>query len=148
LNKRKICLISCVKSKRDGCHKAKDLYTGTLYTLHMDYAKKVLKLKDDDIFILSAEHGLLPLNKEICKYEKTLNNMPISLRQRWAKNTLQQFKDSFANLNEIEFIFLAGEKYYEYLIDLLPNTIIPNELYKLPLGKRMQKLKEVIKESE
>ena len=140
-----IVLISCVKSKKEGCHAAKELYEGTLYKAHLTFAKEVLGIDEEDIYIISAKHGLVALTDEICKYEKTLNNMSKSLREKWAKDTYIQMKNKFGNLNDYNFIFLAGEKYMYPLRDLLPYSSVPTELQdKLPLGKRIQKLHQCI----
>ncbi len=68
--KKRIVLISCVSQKLPQRAKVKDLYISTLFKFNLKYAEK---LKPDDIFVLSAKHGLLPLEKEIEPYNETLN---------------------------------------------------------------------------
>ena len=62
---KEIVLIACVSKKGKTRAKAKDLYKGALFTRSLAYAKS---LKPDKIFIISALHGLLSLEKEIELY--------------------------------------------------------------------------------
>ena len=61
----KVILIACCKTKASGKMPAKDLYQGTLFKKSLEYART---LKPERIYILSAEHHLLPLDKEIGYY--------------------------------------------------------------------------------
>lgn len=139
---KKICLISCVKSKHDGPCEAGKLYCGQLYTGHLKYAKK-LGYSEDEIYILSAKHGLLKFSDIIEKYEMTLNNMKKPDRNKWAKKTLMEIKKEF-DINNTEFTILAGKNYYENLEPFLPNVVLPNELKGLPIGKRVQMLNRLV----
>jgi len=139
---KKICLISCVKSKHDGPCKAGELYTGQLYNGHLKYAKS-LGFKEDEIYILSAKHGLIPYDKVIEKYEKTLNNMKTSEKNIWAKKVLKEITTEF-DIQKTEFTILAGKNYYENLEPFLPNVNLPKELKGLPIGKRVQMLKRLV----
>lgn len=134
---KKVVLISCVSQKASHPAQAKDLYIGTLFKLNLKYAKT---LKPDDIFVLSAKHGLLPLEKKIEPYEQTLNNMRTSEIKHWANGVLEQINE-ICSIDETEFIFLAGEKYRKYLLPHLKTTQIPLE--GLRIGKQLQKLKEL-----
>ncbi|HEY8158437.1 MAG TPA: hypothetical protein VIF10_06995 [Methylobacter sp.] len=136
--KKRIALISCVKTKLPYRAKARDLYISPLFKLNLKYAKK---LAPDEIFILSAEHGLLSLEDEIEPYEKTLNKMRSSEVQIWANNVHQQLKE-VCSLDESEFIFLAGVKYRNHLLPYMINYEIP--LKDLQFGKQLQKLKELV----
>ena len=54
--KKKIVLISCVSAKLSRRSKVRDLYISTLFKLNLKYAEK---LRPDNIYVLSAKHGLL-----------------------------------------------------------------------------------------
>ena len=58
----------------------------TLFKLNLKYANS---LSPDDIYILSAKHGLLDLEQEIEPYELTLNNMGAAETRKWANHVLQ-----------------------------------------------------------
>lgn len=135
--KKCIVLISCVSKKLTHRAKAKDLYISTLFKLNLKYAEK---LNPDDIFILSAKYGLLPLDREIEPYEQTLNNMCSSDIKTWAYLVLEQL-NSVCSIDETEFIFLAGDKYRKYLLSHMKHFQIP--LKGLRIGEQLQKLKEL-----
>ena len=69
---RKIVLISCVSKKLVHAAKVRDIYVSPLFRLNLAYAES---LKPDAIYVLSAKHGLLPLDDQIEPYELTLNTM-------------------------------------------------------------------------
>jgi len=133
-----IVLISCVAKKLDGKHEAYKLYSpSTLFKAHWNYSLHCLK-KDPkkEIFIISAKHGVISPFEKIEKYDVTLKTMNKEDRRNWAAKVILQLQDKF-NLNETNFIILAGRDYYEYLIELLPNyKLIPEN--PLPIGKRVQ----------
>jgi hypothetical protein len=109
---KRIILISCVKKKLPFKAKAEDLYISTLFRFNLEYARS---FHPDEIYILSAEHELLDLNQEIEPYEKTLNKMLVKEIKEWAARVIEQLKKK-VDLQEDEFIFLAGEKYRKYLL--------------------------------
>jgi len=131
---KKVVLISCVSQKRKSRSKVEELYTSKLFSLNLKYAKK---LKPHDIFVLSAKHGLLPLHRIIAPYNVTLNTMPVEERKMWAKKVRQQLK-SHCDEQHDHFIFLAGERYREYLLPYMKSYEIPLE--GLSIGKQLQYL--------
>ncbi len=131
----KIVLIPCVSKKQSSKAKAKDLYTSPLFKYGLKYA---LSLSPDKIFILSAKHGLLELEKEIEPYNETLNKMPSKTIKEWADNVLKELNTK-TNIKNDEFIILAGEKYRKYLLPSLSKYKLP--LQGLGIGKQLQFLK-------
>jgi hypothetical protein len=145
---KKIVLIACVSQKGDKKTKAKDLYKSQLFRSSLAYAQK---LNPEKIFILSALHHLLDLNKEIEPYDVTLSNVPkhkrkpglkiLTSKERrdWGKIVIEQLRKE-NDLQNDEFIFLAGQKY----ITPISNEIahFSNPLQGLGQGKRLQFLKE------
>ncbi|KKH45978.1 DUF6884 domain-containing protein [Methanosarcina sp. 1.H.A.2.2] len=132
----KIALISCVSKKLPCASKAKDLYVSSLFKYNLKYAKS---LNPDKIFILSAKYGLVDLEREIEPYDKTLNNMTSEEIRKWADCVIDQIKKE-VDLEEDEFIFLAGEKYRKYLLPHISNYQIPLE--GLRIGEQLQYLKK------
>ncbi len=135
---KRIVLVSCASRKIAQRATARDLYDSPLFKLSMMYAEK---LQPDEIFILSAKHGLLSLDKEIEPYEKTLNNMSTNEVMQWASRVLQQI-NQVCLIDETEFTFLAGNTYRRYLVPHLKHTQIPLE--GLRIGKQLQKLKGLL----
>ena len=121
---KRVVLISCVKTKLDHPAKAENLYISDLFTKNLAYAKK---LKPDYIFILSAKYGLLKQNDRIAPYEKTLNQMPVNERRVWSDSVISELR-RYADLEQDEFIILAGEKYRDFLIPHIKKYKIPFEV--------------------
>jgi hypothetical protein len=130
-----------VKSKQQVRSRAAELYTSTLFRLNLQYARQ---LTPDAIYILSAKHGLLPLDQEIEPYELTLNRMGVADRKAWAMRVLGQL-ETRADLEQDHFIILAGARYREYLLPHLRSHEIPLE--GLPFGMQLQELKRRVAEA-
>lgn len=73
---------------------------------------------EDNIFILSAKHCLVPLKQRLCPYKVTLNNQNITYRRLWSKKCLKQLS-KVSDLNKDKFIILAGKKYTEFIKNYL-----------------------------
>jgi hypothetical protein len=151
---KRIVLISCVSNKGKTKAKAKDLYKGPLFTNSLAYGKS---LKPDKIFILSALHHLLDLDKEIEPYDVTLSYVSKDKKIKkpelkvltksesiqWGQIVLEQLKE-IADLKQDKFIILAGQSYLNPIKDGLKNLEEP--LKGVVQGKRPGKLKELIKD--
>ncbi|MBU4070540.1 MAG: hypothetical protein KJ646_06175 [Nanoarchaeota archaeon] len=135
----RIILISCVSKKLLHKAKARDLYISPLFKMNLEYAKS---LKPDKIFILSANYGLISLDKEIESYNKTLNTMRSKEVKEWA-NKVMNHLGRITDLRNDKFIFLAGDKYRKYLLPHIKNYKIP--LQGLSIGRQLQYLKEKTK---
>ena len=129
---KNIVLISCVSKKLDKKSTAENLYISSLFKKNLTYAKS---LNPSEIYILSAEHGLLKLTDEIEPYDKTLNNMRSNEIKEWSKKVIYELK-SLTDLEKDEFTFLAGEKYRKFLIPEMSNVKIP--MKGLKIGKQLQ----------
>ncbi|MEQ8579305.1 MAG: hypothetical protein RIC57_00385 [Balneola sp.] len=129
---KNIVLISCVRKKLDRKSKAEKIYTSSLFKKNLTYAKS---LKPNEIYILSAKHGLLKLTDEIEPYDKTLNKMLVIERKEWSKRVVDQLK-SVADLKNDEFTFLAGDKYRKYLLTEIDRVKIP--MQGLKIGEQLQ----------
>lgn len=132
---KKIVLVSCASKKLSARSQAKDLYVSTLFELNLKYA---YSLNPDAIYILSAKHGLLDLETEIEPYNLTLNNMTRNEVKEWAIKVVSQLGEKTDLIND-HFIFLAGNKYREYLVSSLKSWEAPLE--GLPIGRQLQYLK-------
>jgi hypothetical protein len=130
-----VVLISCVSKKLSKKARAADLYISTLFKLNLKFAKS---FGTNNIFILSAKHGLIDLDTEISPYDVTLNNMPADAVKSWSSNVLSQLKNRF-NLKRDHFIFLAGNKYRKYLIPHIDSYNIP--LQGMRIGEQLRYLK-------
>jgi len=132
---RRVVLIACGNRKRGTATAAADLYVGSLFRYSLAYARS---LKPNDIFVLSARHGLLSLDRIIEPYNETLNGKSSAEITAWADKTLNQLA-KLCDLEKDEMVVLAGDKYRKYLIPKMRNARIP--LKGLPIGKQLQFLK-------
>lgn len=133
---RQIVLISCVKSKKKESARAEELYISDWFRKALQYART---LNPDNIFVLSAEHGLLSLGDVIEPYEKTLNTMGVSARRVWAADVLCRLQ-GLTDLKKDCFVILAGEKYREFLVPEIEYFTIP--MKGLRQGQQKSWLKE------
>lgn len=136
---KKIVFIACGSKKHSYKTKAKELYTSTLFKLSFAFAQI---LQPDEIFILSAKHGLVGIDQELEPYEQTLNTMPAHQVKEWAAHARGQMKAKGIDFENDEAIFLAGEKYRKYLLPYFQHTYVP--LQGLRIGKQLQYLKNKI----
>jgi hypothetical protein len=144
---KRIVLIACVSKKGDKKAKAKDLYISPLFTYSLEYA---YSLHPDKIFILSALHHLLDLEKEIEPYDVTLSNVPkkkrksglkvLNLKEKkeWGEKVVDQLSKQTDLKNDI-FIILAGQEYIKPIIEHIPHFELP--LKGLRQGERVKFLK-------
>jgi len=125
----KIVLLSCTKSKLDHPTSAKELYSASpMFRKTLEYG---MSLKPDKMFILSAKHNLVPLDKKLAPYDKTLKDMPSDEKEKWGEEVVKQMKQAGLNLDQDDFIFLTGSEYMKPLLKYIKH-------YETPMaGKRM-----------
>lgn len=116
---KKIVLIACSSQKKKIKSPAKDLYISTLFKYSLRYA---FSMNPDRVFILSALHHLLSLDKETEPYDVTLSNVPKAKRKPGLKilnaeekkiwgNEVIRMLSKQSDLQNDKFIVLAGQEY-------------------------------------
>jgi len=110
-----IAFISCVKEKRIGKYKAKDLYTSDFFRKSFGYCSS----KYDKVYILSAKYGLLELKDEIENYEMTLNDFSKDEKIKWSNMVYEQMKNKIDDSDDL--YFYVGNNYREFLLPMLRN---------------------------
>ncbi|NLT74338.1 MAG: hypothetical protein GXX94_09145 [Chloroflexi bacterium] len=133
---RTIVLVACAAHKLARRAPARKLYVSDLFQKSLAYAES---LHPDAIYILSAKHGLLPLEQEIEPYNVTLNDMGREARRQWAQGVLAQL-GRVADTQHDRFVILAGVKYRSDLTPGLAHVEVP--MKGLPIGKQLQWLGE------
>jgi hypothetical protein len=145
----RIVLISCVSRKGKIKAKARDLYKGPLFRYSLECAEL---MKHDKIFILSAKHHLLDLDKEIEPYNVTIGYVSPKERLKkpdlivlskeevkiWGQNVAKELS-KYADLKNDTFIILAGMSYIKPIENALTNIVLP--LKGLSQGKKLKLLK-------
>lgn len=145
---KQIILIACVSKKGDKKTKAKDLYISSLFKSSLAYA---YKQNPDKIYILSALHHLLDLDKEIEPYNVTLSNvskdkrkaglkiLSTSEKKEWGKEVIKQLAEK-TDLKNDNFIILAGQEYIKPIINNISQ--FTNPLKGLRQGERVKFLND------
>lgn len=131
---KKIVLISCAKTKLKTPANAKEFYISPLFKANLGYA---YSLQPDNIFILSAQYGLVELDQILEPYDLTLNTMNVAEKKAWAEKVLTSLQKKTDTKND-HFIFLAGNNYRKYLIPELSHYEIPFEGF--AFGRQLQEL--------
>ena len=111
-----VAFISCVKEKRIGKYKAKDIYTSDFFRKSFGYCSS----KYNKVYILSAKYGLLDLQDEIENYEMTLNDFSKDEKIKWSNMVYEQIKSKIDDSDEL--YFYVGNNYREFLLPLLNNN--------------------------
>ncbi len=103
----------CGKSKLGLGAPARELYTGQLFRKSLAYAEARCSV----VYVLSAKHGLLPLDQVVEPYELSLVSMRASERVTWARgvwSALGERHDLRGDL--VSTLLLAGEFYSSPLL--------------------------------
>ena len=138
-----IVILSCTKSKLDKPSQAQDLYSASpMFKKTLEYGKS---LKPDKMYILSAKHFLVPLNKVLAPYDKTLKEMPKDEKKAWGEKVISQMKSSGISLEKDKFIFLTGSEYMKPLLQYIPEGNIEKPMEGRRMGERLQWLNSQIK---
>lgn len=138
-----IVILSCTKSKLDKPSQAQDLYSASpMFKKTLEYGKS---LKPDKMYILSAKHFLVPLNKVLAPYDKTLKEMPKDEKNAWGEKVISQMRASGINIEKDKFIFLTGSEYMKPLLQYIPEGNIEKPMEGRRMGERLQWLNSQIK---
>jgi len=138
----KIVLLSCTKSKLDHKAPAQELYSASpMFKKTLEYGKS---LNPDKMFILSAKHHLVPLNKELEPYDKTLKEMPKDEKEKWGEETVKQMKSHGLNLEKDKFVFLTGSEYLKPFKEYIPEKNMEKPMEGRRLGERLKWLNSQI----
>lgn len=119
-----IVLISCGAKKAKEELKAENLYISPLFKKSLAYAKTLTTT--DNIYILSAKHHLLPLDKVIAPYDVSLQKDITKKedRTKWGKKVIEEL-NKVADIGKDKFIVLAGKNYVAPIENSLSNLELP-----------------------
>lgn len=134
----RVAFIGCSGSKLDRPAPARELYTGALFQLALQYAELVA----DKVFVLSAEHGVVSLGRELAPYDTRLRP---ENSKRWGREVSRALVISgeldLAPSREV--LFLAGETYFAPL-DFPGTNSWSRPLKGFGIGEQKKRLKELI----
>lgn len=129
-----VVLISCSSKQFHHQAVAFKLYISTLFKKSWDYAKSIYP---DRIFILSTKYGLL--NPNVTRENYDVKTPKLGWKH-WGEDVAKALAKENIDVRKDNIIILAGDKYVKALN--LPKAILP--LDKLPVGKRLQKLNQLL----
>jgi hypothetical protein len=136
----RVALVGCGKKKLEGKHRGRDLYTGPLFKAALAHATRTA----DEVFILSAAHGLLPLDQEVDSYDRPLRGSSKSERQSWAYRACLDLRQRMRR-RPFEVFIYAGQTYadpIENCLALLDRSIaVTTPLSGLTLGFQLRWLR-------
>lgn len=132
----RVVLLSCTKSKTPTPAPAQELYSASpMFRKTLEYGKT---LNPDKMFILSAKHNLVPLNKKLSPYDLTLKDFNKEEKEIWADKTYRQMLKAGLNPEKDTFIFLTGNDYSQPLMKYIPQSNIVNPLEGKKFGQRLE----------
>jgi hypothetical protein len=118
-----VVLITCTKNKHKGTQKAEYLYSKSPnFRKYLECAKKLTSR--ENIYVISALHKLVPLDKEIDWYDYTLNNRSEEENYAWGKEVASQLEVLYV-FGNTKFIAIADEDYCTFLKPYLKDMDMP-----------------------
>lgn len=134
---RPLVIIPCGAAKRDTPSPAGDLYVGSYFKACKNYALSVTD--PSRVLILSAKHGLTPMDKVLAPYDTTFGK-PGCVTQA----QVRQQAEAMGLLNEPSVYIAAGKRYSDMLRPIWPHAI--NVVAGLPgMGYQIQRLNQLAK---
>jgi hypothetical protein len=137
-NATAVYLVSCVSKKERKACPARELYISDWFLKARRYAEG----SGCQWFILSAEYGLVAPDRVIAPYNRTLNTMSVAGRRAWAERVSKQIEAAMPTLSHV--VFLAGERYREFLADDLTDRgiVVSVPMEGLGIGEQLSWLKQ------
>lgn len=135
-----IGLVGCGKSKRPTASPARDLYTGNLFRLALAYALA----RCDVVYVVSALHGLLPLDRVIEPYDSSFTRAQSSAPRclEWSLGVWRDLAVRHDLRSELQSVLvLVGANYAGPLlagaVDLSLNVELLEPLRGMQIGQRL-----------
>ena len=110
MQRERIGLVGCVKSKRGSAAPAADLYTSALF----HGRRRWVEASCSRWYILSAKHGLVSPDQMLDPYDETLTTKGRGERRAWADRVLAQLQNALADIGRYDFEIHAGAAYTDY----------------------------------
>lgn len=134
----RVGLVGCAKTKRDKPSLCRELYRSPLFLASLAHAERAC----DETFVVSAAHGLLPLDETVDPYERTLRDLPKKERLAWGERVVESVRCRFERL-PLEVLVLAGLEYAEPIqrAVIFRGWTYVAPLARMPIGQRLAWLK-------
>jgi hypothetical protein len=110
MQREKIGLVGCVKSKRGSAALAADLYTSALF----HGRRRWVEASCSRWYILSAKHGLVAPDEMLDPYDETLTTKGSRERHAWAERVLAQLRNVLGDIERYDFEIHSGAAYTDH----------------------------------
>lgn len=128
---RTVYVIQCGMRKLDRPAPAADLYTGPYFKASLAYARR--HVSDADIFILSAEHAIVPLTRILAPYNVKLTRITKAFCERLGDTLVRHGLQAA----DVEIVALLTGKYLEAASLFLRHRIIATPIAGKSLGRAL-----------
>lgn len=131
----RVALVGCGARKLPHRAQALQLYTGTLFRKAVDFALAT----HDEVFALSAKHGLVGLEDELEPYDATLHDLTPGEYSAWGKRVVEALVERMGGV-PCAVTVLAGAMYADAIRSGLRRPGWPVAKYPLTglgIGERM-----------
>lgn len=106
-SRHQVALVGCGKAKLTSGHvQAKDLYIGVPFRMAYAHALNTA----DDVFVLSAMHGLISPHTYLVPYDMSMVQIPPSKHLRWGQEVLAALHNMYPT-ERLAVTFYAGQQY-------------------------------------
>ncbi len=143
----KVVLVACSSQKLPHAAPARELYTSQLFTKALAYART--QTSEQRIFVMSAMHGLVPLDRILTPYDRELKQMPKRQRLWWGINLVDSLRQRMfsgaAGAGKPTSVVLLGGADYNVPVRSALHRIgwaYEQPLEGLNIGQRLQWLKQ------
>jgi hypothetical protein len=102
----RVALVACSATKAKVQCAAREMYTSPLFRKSLAYA---LSIADGDTWIMSAEYGLIALDRVIHPYNRTLAGMGKEWVKMWGFRVVDELERHY--LGVLQLVLLGGEDY-------------------------------------
>lgn len=119
----RVVLIACSSQKLQHAAPARELYTSSLFTKSLAYARAIVERDpaDEAIFVMSAQHQLVPIDRVIAPYDRKLTDMRKVDRMWWGIRVVDDLAYQLAKLALVDagklapsvehVVLLGGQEY-------------------------------------
>lgn len=130
----RIGLVGCAKTKREEPSPCRELYRSPLFVACLAHAERTC----DETFVISAAHGLIPLDRVVPPYDRTLRELPKKERLAWGSRVADSVRARFPRL-PLHVLVLSG---LEYAAPILSGArrygwTVETPLARLSIGQRL-----------
>jgi hypothetical protein len=111
-----LAIIPCGARKREGTHPAADLYTGPYFRAALGWARR----NAETILILSAKHGLLPLDHPVETYD-----LKMGQKGSVTADKVRMQAGALGVLHSRDVTVVGGKAYRDMARQVWPHAISP-----------------------